>query len=199
MTVNRIAKISLAIILLALFSSCIKDDNATVLLPLPIGDIQGVTLPDGMIDHIHVNEGTDPPGIMGKYVADAMTIDFASDEYWNNEFYTLYMSFTSVVGRHTTTYLEKQNSSSASTTYSRVIGSGNDFTVYFISDMADPRESWSCKMLTIISGTVSSSGIDNFEYSNAMIEKTDPYNKIMAAGDYHIFNNNGKLVRRAEW
>ena len=91
--------------ILALFSGCIKDDDATVLLPLPLGDIQGVKVPDGMLDFIQVHEGTTPPEIKGKYVADLMSIEYASDGYWNDDFHTLYFSFTSVVGRHTTTYL----------------------------------------------------------------------------------------------
>lgn len=127
-----------------------------------------------------------------------MAIDYASDGYWNDDYYTLYMSFTSVVGRHTTTYIERQNSSSATTSYSRVIGSGNDFTVYFLSDMSDSIEHWSCTMLTIISGAVSSAGIDNFQYSNAMIEKNDPYHKIMDVGEYHVLNIRGRLARREE-
>lgn len=178
---------------------CLKDDDATVLLPLPIGDVEGVEVPADFFDNININEGTAPPDIKGSYVADSVTIEYASDDYWNGEFYSLFMRFASIEGRNITNYKEKQKSSSAETSYARVIGNGNDFTVYFIMDMSDNAEHWKCKTLTVISGTLQSDGIANFQYANAMLEKDDPYNKIMEVGEYHVFNNRDGIVALREW
>ena len=191
--------IVLSFLMIMLFAGCIKDDNATVLLPLPIGDIEGVDVPAGLLDYIHINEGVNPPDIKGCYMADSVTIEYASDDYWNDEFYGLFMKFASVEGRNITKYNERQKNSAAEATLARVIGSGNNFTVYFVMDMSDDIEHWTCKTLTIISGTLQSDGIANFQYANAMLEKNDPYNKIMEVGEYHVFNNRGGVVALHEW
>lgn len=49
---ERKIRLSLAVAVMVLFSACVKDDKATVLLPLPIGDIQGINMPEGMLDHL---------------------------------------------------------------------------------------------------------------------------------------------------
>lgn len=193
----RKTAVFLALVLSA--GGCLKNDDATVLLPLPIGDVVGVDPPPGMLDDIQINEGTAPPDIVGNYVADSMTIERASDDYWNAEFYNLYMSFTNVVGRNFTTYKERQSTSSATSSLARIIGSGNDFTVYFVMEMSDPVEQWKCKTFTVISGTLTSQGIANFQYSNAMLEKNDPLDKLMNVGEYHVYNNRGGIVMSRDW
>lgn len=182
-----------------LFSSCLKEDNATVLLPLPIGYIYGVDIPDGMLDHIAVNQGTDPPNIEGKYLATPLTLEYASDNYWNDDFFDLYLAFTRVEGRLKTTYRESQSQMTGTAPQAKVIGQGNNFTVYFTTSMKNDEENWSCTTLTIISGRLTLQGIADFQYSNAMLSKNDPENKIMPVGAYHVFNTQGNVATHCQW
>ena len=195
----RTIKLIAVVICFAAFTSCLKEDDATVLLPLPIGEIYGVDLPQGMLDHIGVNEGTTPPDVDGAYLASPLTLEYASDNYWNDDYYDLYVAFTQVEGRLRTTYRESQSQTSGTAPEARIIGSGNSFTVYFTSQMRNDAEQWSCTTLTIISGRLTSQGIEDFQYCNAMLSKNDPLNKIMAVGDYHVFSTKGVPAVPYQW
>lgn len=184
----------LGICLLLLFTGCLKDDDETVLLPIPASKILGIDLPEDFENHFHVNEGSNPPDVFGRFLATPMVVEYASDGYFNPEFYDLSFEFSHLYGRNTTMYGERQHSSSGRGTNAQVIGSGNDFTVFFYSELQDQIEQWKCKTATIISGTLLSNGISNFQYANIMIEKDDPLGKIMEVGQYHIFHDEDGFV-----
>lgn len=192
-----------ATVLLLCFSlltnSCLKEDDATVLLPLPVGTIVGVDIPEGLLDHVQINEGTNPPSIEGYYMATPVQIEYASDNYWNAEYYNLYMAFSATEGRNNVAYRERQNNSTGSSTIGRIIGDGDDFTLYFTSTMKDDNEHWSCKTLTIISGSVAEGGIAHFQYANAMLEKEDPNHHIMEVGEYHVLHDGDEFVDIHPW
>ena len=179
--------------------SCLKKDDATVLLPLPIGVIYGVDVPDGMLDHISVYEGTDPPNVEGRYLASPMTLQFASDQYWNDDFFDLYLAFTEVKGRLRTSYKETQSNTSGDAPEARIIGRGDHFTVYFTTTLNDNTLHWSCTTLTIISGKLTPEGIDDFQYANAMLSKTDPDHILMDVGQYHVFTTQGRPAVPYQW
>lgn len=177
-----------------LLVGCMKEDTETVLLPIPAREVVGIPLPEGFDNHFQVNEGPNPPDIAGLFLATPMKLDYASDGYYNPRFYDLTFGFSHLYGRNTTDYGESQGGSVGSAIPAQVIGNGNKFTVYFISNMKDDEEMWSCKTATLISGTLESDGISDFQYANVMIEKKDPFGKIMDAGQYHVFHDDDNFV-----
>ena len=199
MKMKLIIKYCIFWVVCSCLSSCLKDSQDTVLLPLPVGTIYGVDLPEGLTDHIKVHDGIDPPSLEGSFWATPMEVEYASDGYWNGEYYDLYIAFTAMDSRNVTSYREKQNSSSGVSSKARVIGSGNNFTAYTEVEMQDPKEDWWCKVLTIITGTVEGNGIEDFQYANVMLEKRDPYNKLMEVGEYHILHDKDNHVVNYEW
>lgn len=194
----RKRSIYLSLFISLFFSSCLKDEESTVLLPLPIGYIQGIDFPEGMLDQMQVNEGTHPPEIGGRFWAQPALV-YASDNYWNDNYYDLFFAFDNIFGRLSTAYKEKQSTSQSASTLARVIGDGDNFTVYFTNEMKDPVEDWECTTATIISGTMAPQGISNFEYGTTLIKKRDPHNKLMPEGSYHIFKNSNPIALRQNW
>lgn len=170
-----------------LFTSCLKDGDDTIVLPLPDGKIPYSVIPENMQDSLIqngfvINEGLTPPNIEGVYLAAPLDLHYASDNY-TNKFYDLTMTFKDQKRRGMITYAERQRDTIEGASISaQVIGHDSCFTMYchqYIYDYAGAIQLWKCKIATVISGIATSSGFRNCQYSYIMLEKD-------AINDYYI-------------
>ena len=77
------------VISIFLFTGCLKEGNDTIVLPLPDGKIPYSLIPESLQDSLRahgfeINEGIEPPMIMGKYLSSPMQLQYASDNYIND-------------------------------------------------------------------------------------------------------------------
>ena len=80
----------------------------------------------------------------------------------------------------------------------KLLGQGNTFTTFTVikSDRSDGA--WT-KMATILSGTMTSSGIKDFYRGILMLDKYDPNDNIMNVGDFRIFKDQDGLSEPTTW
>lgn len=79
-----------------------------------------------------------------------------------------------------------------------IIGAGNDFTIYFIS-IGESKGIYN-KKASIISGTITDSGIQNYYFAFVMLEKgPDPEGKLVEEGTYRIFKDSDGLAENSYW
>jgi hypothetical protein len=163
-----------------------------------------------------LNEGTDPPDIKGQYVQNNNTLVGSSlsydipgrypagvDDTWSD----VYVAFIEG-SKSPLSYRERQEhtTSGSDDITLEVVGSGNDFTAYFISEGVYIDSRPQCdynikyKQSTVISGTVTSSGIENFHYSFIILEKSsDPLGCMMPVDAYRVFEDGDGLAERVSW
>jgi len=79
-----------------------------------------------------------------------------------------------------------------------MVGSGNDFTAYFISTGVE--NGISVKRSTLISGTLTSNGIANLHYASILLEKgPDPQGKLPPVNTYRIFKDSDGSTGTYNW
>lgn len=208
-TLRSICK-SMGLVLLTLtglfFTSCIKDGNDTIVIPLPDGKIPYSVIPRNLQDSLTqegfaINEGITPPNIEGMYLAAPLTLHYASDGYTNN-FYDLTMTFNNQKPRGMITYAERQRDTvEGASIVAQVIGHDSCFTMYcyqYISDYSGATRLWNCKIATVVSGTVTDNGIHNCQYSYIMLEKEaiDDYylSQLAKEETFRIYNDGDGLA-----
>jgi len=95
-------------------------------------------------------------------------------------------------------YDEKQGSDMAHSDSVLVIGSGNQFSAYFVS--TGTMYGIYTKTTTVISGTVTASGISGLRYAFVMADKgADPKDSVAAIGTFRVFKDNDGLAANAVW
>jgi hypothetical protein len=149
-----------------------------------------------------VHSGTKPPDIKGQYLSNHLTLtgstlseddDYIGSTLWSD----VYVAFIEG-SKSTLSYKERQSSEQAASETLDVVGSGNDFTAYFISEGTTHGIRY--KQSTVISGTLTSSGISDFHYSFVMLEKgPDPEEIIVPINTYRIFKDGDGLAERHTW
>lgn len=183
-----------------LLTTCNRD-NTTIALPF-IGTAQEVIpeeIREAIGEHINIYEGTNPPRIEGQYIASPMIMAFSSDGYnTTNGFADHYFAFTNQHG-NVCDYEEKQGNSYGTAHNVSIIGSGNNFTAYFVSENAYNDGVTFFTESTIISGTVTPSGIQNFQYAFILTDKTDPDNRIMDVNEYRVFYDGDYMAYNHQW
>lgn len=180
--------LSLFLLSILTFSSCLKDGKDTVVLPVPTGKI-----PYDVIEHeiqdslrangFEINEGIEPPNVEGCYLISPMNLHYASDDY-HNDFYDLTFRFFGQHIRGRLNYQEKQNDEAfGQSIMANAIGEGNKFSVYSIQTIEGKNNSgqilWSCTVATVVSGEKDSTGIVNCQYAYVLKDKS-------ARNDYYL-------------
>lgn len=188
-------------------TGCLREGIDTI--ALPFGKI-----PDGVIpqeireqfeEYMPIYEGVTPPDITGEYLNRPDLLVFSSDGqfYPGYEFAPQYISFQNQTPSGMATYSEKQASSVADASEVYVVGSGNNFSAYFISNTTRYDDygnvTSTCKTSTVLSGTVTEDGIENFRFAFVMLEKDDPYYQLMDVNEYRIFEDGDGLAIRYDW
>lgn len=168
------------IISIFVFSGCLKDGDDTIVLPIPNGKIPYDVIPERLQDSLRVhgfeiNEGIEPPMIVGTYLLSPLDLKYASDNYLNL-FYDLTMTISGQHVRGRVHYEEMQNNEAhGMDTIANVIGTDSTFSMYCIQNISDTNSRgellWRCKVATVVSGAISPEGIKKCQYAYVLRDK----------------------------
>jgi len=153
-----------------------------------------------MENYMPFYEGTTPPIITGTYVISPEKLVYTTDNLsLSTSFVDNYIRFSNqntVINR--AVYDKKQGSDMAHSDSVLVIGSGNNFTAYFVA--TGISYGVYTKTTTVISGTVTVSGISGLHYAFVMADKgADPKDSVAAIGTFRVFKDNDGLAANAVW
>lgn len=183
-----------------LMIGCLRKGDETIALP-EIGtasNVIPVEIRQEFESKMHIYEGTNPPDITGSFVISPMDLHYASDaENAPVSFADCYIAFYNRQG-NTYEFKEKQSSTTGSSPLVTVIGSGNDFTAYFTNNSQSDDGSWAIQA-TLISGTITSRGIENIKYAFIMLDAYDPNDHIMEVNEYRIFYDGDGVASYKNW
>lgn len=195
-----------AFLFLLTATSCLKEGDDTIVLPLPDGTIPTSVIPQNLQDSLTshgfiINEGLYPPTIDGSYLISQMQLTYASDDYVNT-FYNMYITFADQQPRGILKYSETQYVNvDGESIEANVIGNGNDFTMYcyqYVDKTVDSVQVLRCKTATVISGTKTPAGIRNCRYAYILLEKeaiNEDYNSSMPEAEtYRIYIDSDSLA-----
>lgn len=197
----------IAILSILAFSSCLKDGENTVVLPVPSGkipaDVIKLELQDSLRAHeFEINEGIEPPNVEGCYLLSPMDLQYASDNYVNT-FYDLTFRFFGQYQRGRLSYQEKQNNEAfGNSIMANAIGKGNKFSVYTIQVISNTNTSgdtlWKCTIATVVSGLKDSTGIANCQYAYVLKDKWAKndyyYSRLPEINTFRIWNDLDSLA-----
>jgi len=203
----KVFKLVLSLCFLLIMASCLKEDNETLVLPKvkyakPIEEVVPVTIQEQLKKYMPINSGSTPPDIDGAYLVNPDVLVYTSD----GQYYVGYVfgditirfsgqnSVTNVI-----TWEEKQGSSSATSDEVSISGFSDNFTAYFNTKGKRDDNVTTYKTATLVSGTVTSSGIKNLTYAFVMLEKNDPNKILMAVGAYRICKDGNGLASNTTW
>jgi len=179
---------------------------------LSLGLVPNTIIPDDMRsdveDKMPIYRGTTPPDISGKYLSSYNIITGSSrnedrdDVLAGKRYADLYFAFTKkadkIYYREIQITDDGEASGNSDDLAVDVVGEGDNFTAYFI-EVGESR-GIRIKQSTVISGTMTSSGIKDFYYSFIMLEKgSDPNNKLVPVKTYRIFKDSDGLAEKNNW
>ena len=100
---------------------------------------------------------------------------------------------------NTLDYEDKSGNSGGEGKGAFISGYGNNFSAFF-NTKGISEEGISYKTALIISGTKTSSGIQNLYYAFIMVEKgADPTNELMDVGVFRIFKDEDGMAKNSVW
>jgi len=194
-----------------LFTGCLKEGTDTIVLPYPYGKIPYDVIPqhiqDSLIDRgFVINEGVNPPTVKGKFLLSPMDGKYASDGYYNPVFRKLYVGFSGQMPRGKVNYIQGQsdtiflnesqiNDVVGNAERARIIGEDSSFTLYCIQTIQVDKSSWS-KTASVVSGTLTKSGIKDCQYAEYIIEKNDESGRISELGTFRYWNDGDGLAEK---
>lgn len=192
---------SLCILTTSLVSGCLKNDSETIALP-EIGTATSVIPPeilDEFESQMEIYDGTNPPDISGSFVIAPERLYYATDkDKAPTSTADEYIAFYNKKGN---TY-EFQSKQAGSRSYSPnviVIGSGNNFTAYFTERTNyEGEDSWLIQS-TLISGTITSRGIENIKNAFIALDVYDPEDHIMDENEFRIFYDADNISTFTDW
>ncbi|MCQ2276800.1 MAG: hypothetical protein MJZ87_07660 [Bacteroidales bacterium] len=204
MKIKLILSFCIASITLA---GCLKEGSETI--ALPFGRVPDTVIPDEIRDqleqHLPIYEGITPPNISGKYLVQPDQLVYSSDGQFSvgHVFAPLYLSFENQTASGMATYTERNGSSTAESSEVYVVGTGNNFTAYFMTHSTtyddDGNIEATCIMSNILSGTITNNGISNYRLAFVMLEKNDPHNTLMDVNEYRVFEDGDGLAVKYNW
>ena len=153
-----------------------------------------------------LHSGKTPPNIKGEYFANSKILtgsNYPPDEI-GKSYLNQYIAFTKGADgkihydaeEHRFDVPVSDDSSEDVTVY--LVGAGNKFTAYFVAT-GQTYDIYN-KESTIISGTLTENGIQDFHLAFVMLEKgADPANRLVPVNTYRIFKENDGLAARYDW
>ena len=200
--------------LLFLVTSCLSTGYDTIILPETKSsnslsttineEYISLSTQEALEEYMPIYEGSDPPVIEGTYLISTMEAVYASDGgFYEGELsYDMKIRFTNQnTEENMLSYYEEcvdYEDDYASSDEVNIIGSGDDFTTYFIASGSYLDVNYEEALL--ISGTLTSSGIEDIYYAFVMLEKgSDPDYYLMDEGEYRIFKDGDNLAEETDW
>ena len=190
-------------------TGCLRDDDDTIALPIVSSGIVPYDIKVHFQGHIPIYEGIDPPDITGKYLLHinelAYTSDYSVDPGY--QFGDYYISFQEQTARGDLSYSARQASSLEASSEVHVVGSGRNFTAYFIANTStvyyhsasNSYYAVNDKSAYVFSGTVTNDGIEDLYGGWVILEKDDPYGFIVAVNTCRVFKDGDGFSERNEW
>lgn len=175
---------------------------------LPTGYISSNVVPEDIrpkiTRYITIHEGSHPPYIVGTYIMSPNLLVYSSDgqfdvgDKFGDDTFTLSNQNNYGIIR------EFHRSQGGTTSFAQnveICGSGNDFTLYFIEEgnsdqNNDGRDETYVKQSVIISGTITNNGIKNIRRAFILLDKRDPYDKIMDVNEFRVFRDGDELASK---
>lgn len=203
---NKLLKILLIGCSPAFLFSCLENADKTLVLPnvvyaTPINQVIPDTLLASIEDSMPIYEGTTPPNIEGAYLVSPETLVYTSDGIYDSGkvFADEIIRFSGQNGAtNIVTYAGKQASSVDSSELVSVSGTHDNFTAYFIA--TGTTVGISTKTSTVISGTMTATGIQHYKMAFIMLAKgDDPDKKLMDVNAYRIFKDGDDLASNTTW
>ncbi len=195
-------------------SGCMSDNHDTIVLPEPeqegelpsTGGVPSSVIPNEIRNKFEqsmpLHTGTTPPDISGQYMVNNFTLVGSSlnyDEIGGGGYADMYVAFIKGA-KGKLSYRERQGSSESGSddVTVEIVGSNNNFTAYFIT--TGVSSGISTKRSTVISGTLTNSGIRNFHYAFIMLEKgSDPSHQLVEVNTYRIFKDGDGSAEKYTW
>lgn len=168
----------------------------------PLDNVVPEELQDSIENYMPIYKGDNPPFVEGAYYIDPFVAVYCED-YGYAPGYEVTPATIRFYNQNTTfntlDYAEYEgNLSSATGSGAFISGSGNNFTAFF--NTVGETKGISTKTALVISGTKSSSGIENLYYAFIMVDKgEDPSNKLMEEGVFRIFKDQDGLSVNTTW
>lgn len=188
-----------------LFYACTSDGTDTIIVPsMPAATISTAAIPDSiqekMENYMPFYEGTTPPVITGTYVISPGVKVYATDDSVApdsvNDGYIRFSDQNTATNR--AVYDEKWGTATAHSDDVLIIGSGNQFSAYFVA--TGTSDGIYTKTTTVISGTKTASGISGLRYAFVLVDKgADQSHPLMKVGAFRVFKDNDGLAANAVW
>jgi hypothetical protein len=154
-----------------------------------------------------IYSGNTPPNIEGTYSMSPCVLVYDSNNAFNPgyKFTDIIIEFTNQNMTQNTLvfrdeYVDNSGNPTNTSTKSeaKIIGSGNDFTIFVIAENNGTNGSWT-KLASLYSGTITNNGIKNFHEGFVMLDKIDPDNNLMKVGQFRIVNDQDGMSDTTTW
>lgn len=187
---------------------CSKKSDKDEEIDTRIDDVVPEEIQERLNAYMTIYRGVNPPNIEGCYLLDDPEVVFCEDEddggYEPGEtgFVEEYIRFSNQdMKKNTVDYEELDDYSEQSGEGAFISGDGNDFTAYFnTTGTYDGIYGIYIKTALVISGTKTSSGIENLRYAFIMVEKgDDPDEYLMDEGVFRVFKDSDEIASPATW
>ena len=158
-----------------------------------------------MRPYMPIYSGKEPPVIEGTFLLSKDVLVYSSDGYSSDNFADYVTEFTNQdMVQNTVIFREESRSSNRVLSKSEreqavVLGKGNNFTVFLIVNGMRSDGVTTTKMATILSGTMTTSGIRDFHYGFVMLDKHDPNGVVMDIGEFRIFKDQDGMSEPTSW
>lgn len=188
-------------------TGCLRDGIDTI--ALPFGKVPDAVIPPEVRNqfqqYMPIYEGITPPVIEGQYLAKPLTLVYTSDYQFNpgDVFSPQYFAYENQAASGMATYREQQGGGLAAASEVYIVGEGDCFTAYFVTNTTmyyeDGTVSAFSKESNIVSGRITEYGIEDYRYAFIMLEKYDPDHILMDVNEYRVFNDGDGLAARYNW
>lgn len=166
-----------------------------------LDDVVPEDIQDKISEHIPIYNGVNPPNIEGVYFVDPFVAVFCEDNGFEPgaQVVPVYIRFSNQNAEfNTLDYEEKSVNSADEGKGAFICGSGSRFTAFF-NTVGYTKDIFN-KTALVVSGTKTSSGIENLYYAFIMIEKgEDPDNILMQEGYFRVFKDEDGLSVTTTW
>lgn len=191
-------------ILIVWATSCQNKGDETLVLEeleafVPIEEVIPPDLLGQLKEQMPIYDGATPPDISGAYLVNSPSIIYSTltDDKYGDKYADKTFRFYSMNANHVIKYESIQADFKSYSGKVSVSGSGNRFTAYFTLDAYSDKSS--SKMATVLSGTLTNEGIQDYQYAFLMLEKSDPEDELVDVNTIRIFKDIDGIARKTTW